>query len=251
MVLRALLWDVDGTLAETERDGHRLAFNRAFAQAGLPIVWDPICYGRWLGISGGHERIAAQLLELEGAVPDPARVTALQAAKQIHYRQLLGSGALQLRPGVAELLQEAYQAGLVQAIVTTSGRSAVQGLMDQLPASLAAVFSFWICGEDVRCKKPDPEAYDQALRRLLRQGSVSDTEQVLVIEDSAAGLRAAVGAGLPCLLTLSHYGADSSRPDWPAARAVVSELGPAVRVLKGPPCSGESIALTYLQGLLQ
>lgn len=249
VALRALLWDVDGTLAETERDGHRLAFNRAFAEADLPIHWDQDAYGTWLQISGGHERIQAQLAALEGLAPDPQRVAALQAAKQRHYQQLLASGSLQLRPGVAALLLEAQQAGLVQAIVTTSARSAVQGLMDHVLGSLAQVFAFWICGEDVQDKKPHPEAYGLALDRLSHLGVVDRGDQVLVLEDSAHGLAAAHAAGLPALLTLSHYGASDRQLNWACARAVVTDLGPAGKVLVGPSCHQGQITLSYLQAL--
>ena len=248
--LRALLWDVDGTLAETERDGHRRAFNRAFAEAGLPVQWDRDSYGRWLGISGGHERIRAQLEALEGPSPAPQRVAALQAAKQRHYQQLLAEGGLQLRPGVADLLREAQRAELVQVIVTTSGRGAVQALMDHLLGPLEQVFLFWVCGEDVHQKKPHPEAYRLAFDRLCDGGHLSTPDQLLVLEDSAHGLSAAAAAGLPCVLTLSHYGARDSQTGWGAASAVVSELGPAAQVLQGPPCHQGQITLSYLQ-LLQ
>ena len=250
VALRALLWDVDGTLAETERDGHRRAFNRAFGDAGLPIRWDQDSYADWLRISGGHERIRAQLEAHEGTSPETQRVTALQAAKQRHYQQLLAEGGLQLRPGVADLLAEAHRAGLVQVIVTTSGRRAVQALMDHLLGPLSQVFRFWVCGEDVRHKKPHPEAYRLALERLCDQGAISDPDQLLVLEDSAHGLSAAAAAGLSCLLTLSHYGARDSQTGWGAASAVVSELGPAARVLQGPACHQGQITLSYLQ-LLQ
>ena len=134
MPLEALLWDVDGTIAETERDGHRPAFNAAFAEAGLPWQWDLDTYGRLLAISGGHERISAFLAEVEGSAPDPERVQALQRRKQQHYRGLLGEGRVELRPGVVRLMRQAAAAGLAQAIVTTSGREAVAALMAaQLP----------------------------------------------------------------------------------------------------------------------
>lgn len=249
--LRALLWDVDGTLAETERDGHRPAFNRAFAEAGLPLHWDPQTYGRWLAISGGRERIAAQLLELEGDKPQPQRVEALQAAKQDHYRSLVRQGALQLRPGVADLLCEAHQAGLCQVIVTTSGRAAINALMAHLLGPLQQVFHFWVCGDDVSRKKPHPEAYAQAVQRLLAEGLINDSAEVLVIEDSDNGLQAALGAGLACLVSCSHYGSQESLANRDRAAAVVSQLGPRARVLHGPACQGEQITLSYLQSLVR
>jgi HAD superfamily hydrolase (TIGR01509 family) len=244
MPLRALLWDVDGTLAETERDGHRTAFNRAFAEEGVPLHWDERHYGSWLGIAGGRERIRAALRELEGADPDPRRVERLQARKQRHYAALVNAGGLRLRPGVADLIEAAAAEGLRQAIVTTSGRPAVGALVERLLGPLAPAFELWECGEDVARKKPDPEAYRQALRRLGLEAA-----EALAIEDSPAGLAAAAAAGVPCLLTLSHYGRQECLERFAAARAVVTGLGHGERVLRGPACPAERITLSYLQAL--
>ena len=248
MALRALLWDVDGTLAETERDGHRRAFNRAFAGAGLPLRWDAAGYGQWLHISGGRERITAQLEVLEGARPADERVEALQRAKQGHYSDLVARGQLQLRPGVAELIREAQQAGVTQVIVTTSGRVAVTALAEHLLGELQGAFSFWICGEDVRRKKPDPEAYQLATAALLRRGAIAGPQELLVIEDSRQGLAAARAAGLRCLVTRSHYSQAALQDLEPSA--VVTQLGAGVSVQHGPPCQMRAITLSYLETLL-
>jgi HAD superfamily hydrolase (TIGR01509 family) len=245
MALEALLWDVDGTLAETERDGHRLAFNRAFAEAAVPIHWDEHTYAAWLAIAGGRERIRAALCQLEGRDPDPSRVEALQARKQEHYAALLAAGGLVLRPGVAALLAAAEAAGLRQVIVTTSGRSAVQALLRQALPAGAHCFAFCVCGEDVRAKKPDPEAYRQAAERLGLPA-----RGLLVLEDSPAGLAAASGAGLACVVTRSHYGALEPLERFAAARAVLSGLGPDDQVLRGPACVPGLPTLLYLQSLL-
>ena len=245
MVLRALLWDVDGTLAETERDGHRRAFNRAFADQGVPLHWDGQAYGAWLAIAGGRERIAAALRQLEGREPQPERLEALQACKQRQYAALMAAGALELRPGVATLIQEAAVAGVRQAIVTTSGRTAVRALAQRLLGELAEAIELWVCGDDVRRKKPDPEAYTLALQRLgLGCG------EALAIEDSPAGLAAALAAGVPCVVTLSHYGRAEPLERFAAARALLTGLGPADRVLRGPACPQGRITLSYLQALL-
>ena len=244
MALRALLWDVDGTLAETERDGHRRAFNRAFAEQVVPLHWDAEGYGAWLAIAGGRERIRAALRDLEGSDPDPARVEVLQACKQRHYAVLMAAGGLTLRPGVAELIASAAAAGVRQAIVTTSGRAAVEALAERLLGGLAGAFELWVCGDDVARKKPDPEAYAQALERL---GLVA--AEALAIEDSPAGLAAATGAHIPCLLTLSHYGRDEPLARFTAARAVLTGLGAGERVLRGPACPQGRITLSYLQAL--
>ena len=245
MALEALLWDVDGTLAETERDGHRRAFNRAFAEAGVPIHWDAHTYAHWLAIAGGRERIRAALLHQQMRAPDPRLVETLQASKQAHYAALLAGGGLALRPGVQALLAAAAAAGLRQVIVTTSGRVAVRSLVDCLLPDLAEAFAFWVCGEDVQRKKPDPQAYRCAVEQLRLPPA-----QLLVLEDSPAGLAAASGAGLACLLSVSHYGRSLPLTAFAAARAVVSGLGPEDRVLRGPACRTNPGTLSYLQHLV-
>lgn len=246
MALRALLWDVDGTLAETERDGHRLAFNRAFTEFGVPLHWDGLRYGELLAISGGRERITAALTELQAAPPDPALVAELQGCKQRHYAALVAAGELQLRPGVAALIREAHAAGLPQGIVTTSGRTAVAALAEHLLGPLAACFSVWVSGDDVRRKKPDPEAYQRGLAELG-----CPAVDALALEDSSNGLAAADQAGLACLLTLSHYSHAEPPERFKRARAVVSQLGCGATVVRGPACQGEQITLSYLQDLLE
>ena len=246
MALQALLWDVDGTLAETERDGHRLAFNRAFADVGVPLNWDAAHYGELLAISGGRERITAALAGLLGEPPPPELVRELQARKQDHYRALVAAGELRLRPGVAELIAAAGSAGLSQVIVTTSGRAAVAALAEHLLGGLSKYFAFWVCGEDVAHMKPDPEAYRLALQQLG-----CPVSSALALEDSGNGLAAATGAGVACLLTLSHYGHAESQQRFAQARAVVDQLGLGAAVLRGPACQGRQITLSYVQALLE
>lgn len=248
--IRALLWDVDGTLAETELEGHRQAFNCAFAEEGLAWCWDVGTYLRLLRISGGRERMAAFGRDCGQAI-SAAQIERLQQRKQQHYQQLVGSGAVRLRPGVHRLVREASAAGMAQAIVTTSGRAAVQALLQGAGAGLADAFDFWICGEDVACKKPDPQGYRVALERLGLQAA-----EVLVIEDSRNGLQAAHAAGLPCLVTLSdssrwEAGADGQE-GLEAALAVLDSLGEAVRPvrqLRGPATPPEQVTLSWLQQL--
>jgi HAD superfamily hydrolase (TIGR01509 family) len=240
MALKALLWDVDGTLAETERDGHRLAFNHAFAEAGVPLHWSAEGYAPWLAISGGAERIRAALQQLEGEPPSAER----EASKQRHYAALMAAGEIRLRAGVADLITEAAAAGLTQAIVTTSGRAAVHALARQLLGDLADAFGFWVCGDDVSRKKPDPEAYLQAWQRL---GCAAD--ELICLEDSPPGLAATAAAGLPCLVTLSHYGRQADPACFAAARAVVIALAGDCQVVRGPACQVGRITLSYLERL--
>lgn len=249
--LQALLWDVDGTLAETELDGHRCAFNCAFAEEGLPWRWDQATYRQLLAVSGGRERLHAFLSEREGRPPETERIERLQSRKQAHYNRLIGSGAVALREGVERLIAAAAAAGLRQAIVTTSSRAAVEALLAAAPAALGEAFSFWICGEDVARKKPDPQAYRLAQQRLGLAAA-----SILVIEDSRNGLQAAHAAGLPCLVTLSRssgaeVGAEAGG-DMAAALAVLDGLGSAqrpLRVLRGPACPAGLVTLAWLQQL--
>jgi len=151
MSLRALIFDVDGTLADTERDGHRLAFNAAFRDAGLDWDWDVGTYGRLLDVTGGKERMRHYVEHHRPAVlrtPDlGARIAALHAAKTRHYGELLATGALPLRPGVARLLLEARTAGLRLAIATTTTRidgsipsTAASGIVSGMRIAADAVF---------------------------------------------------------------------------------------------------------------
>lgn len=247
--LSALLWDVDGTLAETELEGHRRAFNRAFASHDLPWRWDATTYLKLLTISGGRERLAAFLTQAEGMAPLPARLDALVEAKQTHYATLVAAGELGLRPGVARLILEARDAGLSQAIVTTSSRRAVEALASGVLAELRQAFSFWICGEDVTAKKPHPQAYRLALARL---GCAADA--VLAVEDSVNGLAAASAAGLGCLVSLSQASALEPLAQFAAARAVVDSLGDSqhrLTVLHGPSCPAGQVSLEWLTTLLK
>jgi len=244
----ALLWDVDGTLAETELEGHRVAFNRAFAEAGLSWRWDVALYQQLVRISGGRERISAYLSEVEGVVPDPERVERLQQAKQRHYNALVEQGALRLRPGVERLIRSAREAGLPQAIVTTSSRPAVQALLDRLLPDHAACFALWVCGEDVPRKKPDPAAYALALARLALPA-----RGVIALEDSGNGVAAATAAGLTTVVTRSGSSALEAPEAFAAAAVVLDHLGEAEQpngVQRGPACPHGQVTLSYLQQLL-
>ena len=248
MDLKALLWDVDGTLAETEFHGHRKAFNAAFRSAGHPWRWDVSTYRELLAVSGGRERLRHFLARVQSEPVREAQVEALMAAKQSAYADLARRGHLPLRPGVKRLVAEVAAQGRPQALVTTSSRSAVAALLDG-QQGLAAAFAFWICGEDVAHKKPSPEGYQQALDRLDLPPS-----QILALEDSPQGLTAAAAAGLPCLLTLGELHATGAGAWWRQATAAVDHLGEAdqpSRLLLGPPCQGAMVTLPWLERVLE
>ncbi|MFM2058489.1 MAG: hypothetical protein RLY71_2874 [Pseudomonadota bacterium] len=205
-MLQALIWDVDGTIAETERDGHRVAFNVAFEAFDLPWRWDVEHYGRLLHITGGRERLLHDFAQRQLVLPQPGTerdlfAWALHQRKNRVYAELVASGAIQARPGVLRLMRQAHQAGLRQAIATTTSRSNVEALLGRLlGARWSELFDAVVCGEDVERKKPDPQAYRLALQQLGVPASAA-----LAIEDAEPGLRAALAADVPVLLTPSVY----------------------------------------------
>ena len=211
----ALIFDVDGTLAETE-ELHRHAFNAAFAAHGHPFAWDQALYARLLEVTGGKERIAHYLREYE---PDArltaADIAALHADKTERYARSVASGELALRRGVARLIREAEVAGVPLAIATTTSRPNVDAL---LRATLGRQpFRVIAAGDEVSAKKPSPEIYELCLRRLGLPAS-----RCVAFEDTLNGLRSAQGAGLRCVVTVSAYGGTGP---FPGALAVVSHLG--------------------------
>jgi beta-phosphoglucomutase-like phosphatase (HAD superfamily) len=205
MALKALLWDVDGTLAETEDDGHRVAFNRAFAEAGLPWHWDSALYAELLAVTGGKERLLHWWRRIDpetAATPEAAAtVRSLHQRKTAWYVDLLARGGVALRPGVAALLAQAQAARLQQAIATTTTLDNVTQLIDvTLGARGHRLFSVVGAGDMVAHKKPAPDIYLWVLARLGL-----DAADCLAIEDSAVGVAAARAAGVPVLLTRSRF----------------------------------------------
>ncbi len=208
--LRALLWDVDGTVAETERDGHRVAFNQAFEALGLPWRWSVAHYGELLRVAGGIERLHHDLAQRPEAPTDAqAReqlVRALHRAKTAAYTARVAQGAVHARPGVLRLVAECQAAGVALAVVTTTSRANVDALFASLwGAAWAGAFATIVCAEDAPLKKPHPQAYLLALQRLgLHAG---DT---FALEDSPAGLQAARAAGVACGITPGVYFGDEA-----------------------------------------
>lgn len=214
MTIKALIFDVDGTLAETE-EAHRNAFNRAFGETGLDWHWDPGLYRSLLKVSGGKERLRAFAESRHYPVTD-VLVLALHRRKTEIYTAQVATGAVPLRPGIARLLGEARQAGLRLAIATTTTRANVIALMAGTGIE-PGWFETMACSDDAPLKKPHPQVYETVLSRLNLPPS-----QCLAIEDSANGLRAAQAAGLAVIITPSLYTAGD---DVSAAKAVWPDLG--------------------------
>ena len=214
----ALLFDVDGTIAETE-EFHRRAFNESFSYFNLPWSWDVSLYSKLLRVTGGKERIRQFLNSPPGNgwnLSD-SEIAELHRLKTVHYESLIYSGACKLRPAIAELIRKAPDWKQQRAIVTTTSRRNVDALMTaNLGQSWQIYFDFVVCGDEVARKKPAPDAYLSALRFLDLPA-----RSCLAIEDSRNGLVAASAAGLPVLITRSMYFRDD---DFKEAVQVVDDL---------------------------
>ncbi|MGQ0587694.1 MAG: HAD-IA family hydrolase [Gammaproteobacteria bacterium] len=229
MTLRALLFDLDGTLADTEVLGHRPAYNRAFKKLGLPFRWGPKLYRKLLRKTGGKERLGhyleryqPELGEHRGAVEaDPhGWIKAVHALKSHYFRRLVRRGRVPLRPGVLRLMGEARDAGLRLAIVTSASRATLAPILrHSLGAELVDRFDVLVCGEDVEHKKPAPDLYLLALARLDLA-----PQECIAIEDSEMGVAAAVAAGIATVVTTND---NTAHEDFDRAQLVVSTLGDA------------------------
>lgn len=199
VVLAVAIFDVDGTLVDSERYGHRVAFNLAFEEFGLPDRWDEKRYGTLLKITGGQPRLHAYLGDQ--GLPQKARdelVPRLHRRKTEILAGMIDQGQIPPRPGVSQLLAELEDIGATLAVATTGSRAWVERLLDRLFG--LERFSVVVTGDAVSCRKPHPEAYTRALAELGRS-----PQEVVAVEDSAHGLAAARAAGLTCLVVVNSY----------------------------------------------
>jgi HAD superfamily hydrolase (TIGR01509 family) len=219
--MKALAFDCDGVLVDTERDGHRVAFNRAFQEKHLPVYWDVPLYGRLLKVSGGKERLRHYFDQHgwpEGVSDKEALIKDLHLLKTELFMQIIERGELPLRSGIRRIVDDALAAGIRLAVCSTSHERAVNRVVEiLLGPERKSRFSSILAGDIVPRKKPAPDIYNLAKQRLGLSG-----DDCLVVEDSRNGLLAAKAAGMPCLITTNRYTVEE---DFSEADRVVPELG--------------------------
>ena len=204
MSIKAIIFDVDGTLADTE-DGHRKSFNKAFSESGLNWNWDVALYDKLLKVTGGKERIKYFVSDFLPNFVKPADyegfVKNLHAVKTRHYTSMLGEGHIPLRPGIKQLMDDARGLGIRLAIATTTTPENVTALLEVgLGKDWESYFAANGCGDIVPHKKPAPDIYYWVLDKLRLT-----PEDCIALEDSNNGLRSSLAAGIRTFVTVNHY----------------------------------------------
>jgi HAD superfamily hydrolase (TIGR01509 family) len=255
--VKAIVFDCDGVLADTERYGHLPAFNQTFKEFGVPLHWSEEEYGRKLQIAGGKERMASdltsELVRANGLPADREAQAALIATwhkrKTQIYADVVASGTLPPRPGVARLISQAQDAGWKLAVASTSAEPSLRAILEHaVGTERAARVDALLAGDCVAHKKPAPDIYLLAVERLG-----VDPARVLVIEDSRIGLESANAAGLRCVITVNGY---TEHEDFSEAALVVSSLGDPdgektiVITNRSRAHPGDFVALTDLEACL-
>jgi HAD superfamily hydrolase (TIGR01509 family) len=218
-MMQALIFDCDGVLVDTERDGHRVAFNQAFTDAGLDAHWSVERYAELLKTAGGKERMTRYFDEdgwPSSEADHAVLIGKLHVLKTDLFMRLIEAGGLPLRPGIARIIDEVIAAGLKIAVCSTSNERAVQAVVDVMLGAERSAHITVFAGDVVPRKKPDPAIYMLAATTLGL-----DPASCVVIEDSNNGLRAAKAAGMACIVTISSYTADE---DFTLADRVVPDL---------------------------
>lgn len=226
--LQAIVFDVDGTLVDSERDGHRVAFNQAFEEAGLPDRWDVELYGRLLEITGGDRRLKAYFSEHGRSEEESTELARrLHPRKTEIFAEMCRNGDFDPRPGVTDLISDLEEAGIRLGVATTGSGAWVHPLLENLFGRDR--FEVVVTADEAPVRKPDPSAHLMALERLGLTSAVAPT-----IEDSRNGLRAAMAGGLKCVIVLNDY---SRAQDFTGADLVLDGFGGAdgpAQVLEDP-----------------
>ena len=218
--IKAIFFDQDGVIIDTERDGHRVSFNETFKEFGFDVDWDVEYYHELLQVGGGKERMKHHLhtrgfgKEVKPEEEDEL-IKAMHKHKTSHFIELIESGKLPLRPGIHRFMQEGMKSGLTLAVCTTSNVRAAQAIAYNILKDIK--FEFVLAGDMVTKKKPDPEIYNMALSKTGLK-----PEECLVIEDSRNGVLAAQAAGMHIVATTNHY---TEQEDLSPADIIVSCLG--------------------------
>ncbi len=220
MTIKAIIFDVDGTLADTE-DAHRIAFNTAFAESNLDWNWDVALYDKLLKVTGGKECIKYFVESFLPGFAKPADydgfVKNLHLVKTSHYTAMLRGGLIPLRPGIKQLITDANRAGITLAIATTTTPENVSALLEVgLGKDWERYFAANGCGDIVPNKKPAPDIYQWVLRELKLNPS-----ECIALEDSNNGLRSALAAGIKTYITINPY---TCKQDFTGAAAVFDDL---------------------------
>ena len=220
MTIKAIIFDVDGTLADTE-DAHRKSFNKAFAENSLDWNWDVALYDKLLKVTGGKERIKHYISDYNTGYKKPDNwddfVKHLHAVKTVHYTAMMRTGNVPLRPGVKQLITDAHKAGITLAIATTTTPENVGALLEVgLGKNWADYFSANGCGDIVPHKKPAPDIYNWVLNEL----KLTPTD-CIAMEDSSNGLRSSLAAGIKTYITTNPY---TLKHDFTGAAAVYDDL---------------------------
>jgi len=247
--LQALIFDVDGTLADTE-ELHRQAFNLVFHEYSIPWRWSPRLYERLLAVSGGRERIHCymreQLTKGPADILTPDLIKEIHARKTTCYAELIKAGHLKLRPGVARLLGEARAAGIRLALATSSARSNLDTLLDMnLPADWRDWFAAIKTCDSVPEKKPSPAVYLAVLRALALPAT-----SCIALEDTQNGLRAARAAGLTTVITTHRYTQGRAFPGAALVSDGLGEPDAPCTVAGGKLAGGACVTLDALRKLL-
>ena len=221
MTIKAIIFDVDGTLADTE-DAHRIAFNKAFAENDLNWNWDVALYDKLLTVTGGKERIKYFVESFLTNYTKPENfdefVKHLHKVKTAHYTAMLASGNIPLRPGIKQFILDAHASGIQLAIATTTSPENVAGLLEiGLGKNWADYFAANGCGDIVPLKKPAPDIYNWVLSQLQLA-----PQDCIALEDSNNGLRSSLAAGIKTYITVNRY---TRNQDFTGAAAVFDDLG--------------------------